>query len=139
MKVKLLIAGLLVSFFTFSSPAQTVVEKIGGFWERTMYECDSDYLSGEFTGTQATHFNKDGYVEWVKATVKAEVVSKRTGEVFKVSQFSRHVINQPGETNYFTFHQNYVGNMGTHYIIAVTFEIDPEGNWTPIKDKAKCF
>ncbi|MGQ1785395.1 hypothetical protein [Saccharicrinis sp. GN24d3] len=112
---------------------------IGGFWERVMYECDGDNLYGTFTGSQVTHFNKDGHVDWVKASVKAVVVSASTGEIFKVSQYSRHVINEPGETSYFTFHQNFVGNMGTHYQIAVTFEIDPAGTWKPIREKAHCF
>jgi hypothetical protein len=140
MKAKVLFTTLFVSFFAFATiQAQTVKEVFDGPWERVMVECDGDYLSGTCEGINLTHFNKDGYVDWVISTLKAEVVSASTGEVFKVSQYTKHKMNKPGETDYFTFHQNYVGDMGTHYQIAVTFEIDPSGVWTPIKEKANCF
>jgi hypothetical protein len=138
--MRFLFVVLLVSLFAITSAmAQTVKEEFTGPWERVMWECDGDYLFGTSSGINLTHFNKHGDVDWVISTLKAEVVSASSGEIFKVSQYTKHKMNKPGETDYFTFHQNYVGDMGTHYQIAVTFEIDPAGVWTPIKEKANCF
>jgi len=122
-----------------TAEAQTVKEDFESPWERVMVECDGDYLFGTCSGINLTHFNNDGYVDWVISTLKAEVVSASSGEVFMVSQQTRYKITKPGETDFFTFQQNYVGNMGTHYQIAVTFEIDPSGMWTPIKERVNCF
>ena len=138
--LRFLFVVLLVSFFAVtSSNAQTVKEEFNYPWERVMWECDGDYLFGTCSGINLTHFNKEGYVDWVITSLTAEVVSASSGEVFKLSQFTKHKMNKPGETDYFTFHQNFVGEMGTHYQIAVTYEIDPLGMWTPIKEKANCF
>lgn len=137
--LRILFFIFLASFFTINvSKAQTIKNEVSGTWERFMWECDGDYLYGTFSGIEITHFNKNGDADWIKSSINAEVVSASTGEVFKVSQHVKHNLVNPGETNYFTFHQNYVGNMGTIYQIAVTFEIDPSGTWTAVKEKAHC-
>jgi hypothetical protein len=106
-----------------------------------MEECDGDYLSGPATIHYMYHLNKDGNVDWFKSQTHSDnLVSVNTGEIFKLSQTVKQKIKKPGGVTEFTFHQNLVGNLGTIYHIAKTFEIDTATNtWTLIKEKVQCF
>ncbi len=107
-------------------------------WEFTAYSqaiiCDGveiDNLSGTVIAHEVDHA-KDG--EWVKSTWRYDgVVNSESGEKFTISA--------PAKADYIgmvnTWHFNFIGNNGSHYIgdITVNWAAEP---WVVTIDKAIC-
>lgn len=107
------------------------------------FECDGvyDVAWGDATWHTVIHYNKDGNVDWFKMQVHSEeMVSQSTGEIFTLSYIDKEDgFWALGEVIEVTYHFNLVGDMGTHLIYSMTYEIDTATfTWTLINEKSKC-
>jgi len=105
------------------------------FWE-TVINCDgeTDVLIGTYSMTYIWHYNNGNFV-WGKSSLKVEATSEDTGEIFTGHANYKHT----EATGLVTWHFNFNGNMGTHYIESFTWNsiTDPDMEHIVI-DKVVC-
>jgi hypothetical protein len=123
----LLCLFLGIGLTQLSAQTGSVVTKESGLvgYSEKVINCngETDVLNGAYSMTYIWHF-KDGIFVWGISSVKVEVTSENTNEVFV------------GHANYKyteatclqTWHLNFKGNMGSHYIESFTWNVclDPD-------------
>lgn len=137
---------ILSAFAIGSSIAQTTVEK------KTVtatygIRCDgiiSDVIQGTFTQHILTHRDKSGNIDWIKYQMEGDdLLSLWTGETFKMTRINKQEgappLNMVIEV---TYHHNFIGDNGSHYLLMRTFQVDFNVNppvTTNISETSKCW
>ncbi len=140
MKKLVFLFGLLF-FLAVNLNAQSVVTQ--ETWTASIsWECDGvwGYAYGPVDFNWVTHFNKDGNVDWTKMMAHSkEMVNPETEEVFTLSFENKEEGWEPEAVIERTYHFNLVGDMGTHLIYSITYQIDTSTwTYTVISEKTKC-
>jgi len=137
-----LLLVLLLGIFTIGSANAQTIEEKSDVYASIYFDCDGvfDWASGLMVWHRLYHLNDQGMIDWFKLQVQAkELVSYSTGEIFKLSYSSKEDGFVLGEILTISLHFNLVGNMGTHVIYSMVYEIDTyTWDWTLISEKAKC-
>ena len=110
-----------------SAQTGSVVTKVSGLegYAEYVVNCNDevDVLSGVYSMTYIWHY-KDGNFIWGTSCVRVEAISENTGEIF--TGHANYKYTEATGLN--TWHLNFIGNMGTHYIESFTWNAitDPD-------------
>ena len=139
MKTLVVLFSILFCMAISNVNAQSVSEKetVNDYYYLEC-NCDGvwDWLYGPITYHMITHFGKDGKEDWINWQFRsAEFVNLRTGEKCRLSNIQKQdAWGTPGSQ--MGWHGNLIGDMGTHYLFSVVFDIS--NGMELVKYEAKC-
>jgi len=140
--VKFLFAAVCVTFlFISNSNARTVVSTITTDVTYGI-RCDGviiDWLKGTWTQHLLIHYSKDGKADWLKYQADGTNFVSPSGEVFEMKRIQKY--DYPNsDVLVVTYHHNFIGNRGSHYILMRTYQVDLlTGIFTEINEDSKCW
>lgn len=128
LSVSLLVAVFFCTTTAWKSNAQLYQDKSTVTWEITVWNDEApDLISGQFDVHYIVHIKNGNILHWTKIKyITGEAISQSTGEKFRANFILKSDGIFQGEVTERSFHFNLVGENGTHYIMALTLEID----WT---------